>query len=602
MSQSYSSTYVNKLIVDFQKGKKLASFKKLREFVKNNPEDKTARYNFAIMCEQLNHLDLAKNNYNKILKINAKHWKSIFNLYLIYIKEKKYEKALNLVNDILIIKPNYQPALRDKAVILYYLKRPDEGLPFIEESLKQNQEDYIALNTLGLIYMEMKKYHFTIKIFRKAISINPQYYPSYNNLGRCYQINNDYNSALINFKKALDLNPQFTEAINNIANCYNQSGLYNKAIKFYKKALKIEPKRPELIYNMGLAYTYLNNYKKGEELYKKAYAVIPNDDQLRKNYSILLLANQRFKEAWKFFEGRIGLNEFSSKNSQVNRVKSKLWKGENIDKNKKILIIKEQGVGDEILYGSMYPDLINNFHNIKIETDPRLISLFERSLNKKNIFITFSKYSKSTEGLKQFDTILYAGSLGMLFRNKISDFPKHQYLFADKNKYEFISKKINKFTRKIKIGISWRSKNETYGIDKSIDLNLFKTILELDQFSFINLQYGDTTKELYNFKKKSNIDIINIDEVDLFNDFESIAALLKNLDLYIAVSNSTAHLSAALGVPTWIIKPKIHAVFHYWNQPNNITPWYPSVKLFSYKNGWEETIQEIKKELLKKFI
>ena len=144
-------------------------------------------------------------------------------------------------------------------------------------------------------------------------------------------------------------------------------------------------------------------------------------------------------------------------------------------------------------------------------------------------------------------------------------------------------------------------KNETYGIDKSINLNLFKTILGLDQFSFINLQYGDTKEERNIFKKTTDLEIINVDEVDLFNDFESIAALLKNLDLYIAVSNSTAHLSAALGVPTWIIRPKIHAIFHYWNQPGKFTPWYSSIRLFSYKNGWEKTIQEIKKELLKKF-
>ena len=57
-----------------------------------------------------------------------------------------------------------------------------------------------------------------------------------------------------------------------------------------------------------------NNFKIAEKLYKKAYAIIPKDDQLRKNYSILLLANQRFKEAWDFFEGRIGLNEFSFNN------------------------------------------------------------------------------------------------------------------------------------------------------------------------------------------------------------------------------------------------------------------------------------------------
>ena len=107
------------------------------------------------------------------------------------------------------------------------------------------------------------------------------------------------------------------------------------------------------------------------------------------------MANQRFKEAWKFFEGRIGLNEFSFKNSQVNRVRNKLWLGENIDKNKKILIIKEQGVGDEILYGSMYPDLLNKFCNVQIETEPRLISLFERSLNKKNTFIPYTKFPKA---------------------------------------------------------------------------------------------------------------------------------------------------------------------------------------------------------------
>ena len=141
MSQFYTSALINKLVSDFQKGKKLPSFAKLKEFINNNPSDEIARYNFAIMCEQLDYIDLAKEHYNKIIKKNSLHWQSKFNLYLIYIKEKKYEKALQLTNDVLAINSNYQPALRDKAVILYYLKRSEEGLPFIEESLKQNEKD-----------------------------------------------------------------------------------------------------------------------------------------------------------------------------------------------------------------------------------------------------------------------------------------------------------------------------------------------------------------------------------------------------------------------------------------------------------------------------
>ena len=72
---------------------------------------------------------------------------------------------------------------------------------------------------------------------------------------------------------------------------------------------------------------------------------------------------------------------------------------------------------------------------------------------------------------------------------------------------------------------------------------------------------------------------MNINDLDLYNDFEGIAALLKSLDIFITVSNSTAHLAGSLGVKTLLIKPDDYALFHYWNQKNNKTPWYNSVEL-----------------------
>ena len=70
-----------------------------------------------------------------------------------------------------------------------------------------------------------------------------------------------------------------------------------------------------------------------------------------------------------------------------------------------------------------------------------------------------------------------------------------------------------------------------------------------------------------------------MNEIDLFNDFLSIASLLKNLDLFITVSNSTAHLAGALNVKTILLKPFNQATFFYWNQKTNKTPWYPSIDL-----------------------
>ena len=96
-----------------------------------------------------------------------------------------------------------------------------------------------------------------------------------------------------------------------------------------------------------------------------------------------------------------------------------------------ILIIKEQGIGDEILYSSMYPDLLKKFPDSKIETENRLISIFQKSFGYKNNFVHFFRYSKNTNEIKKFDKILYAGSLGRLFRNKISDFPNKNFLYVD---------------------------------------------------------------------------------------------------------------------------------------------------------------------------
>ena len=601
MSDKNMNFNINQILNEFQKGNKKIAFTKLKKFIEKNPENEIAIYNFGYMAESLNLFNIAIQNYKKAISINKKNWRAIFNLYIIYIKNQKYETALKLINKVLEIKVNYQPALRDKALVLYYMNKPDEGLKYINSSLNQNSSDYIAINTLGLIYMAMKIYDKAEAVFKKAISIKSNYFPSYNNLGRNYYLINKRELAMSNFKMALKLNPNFNEAKNNIANILSETGRYSKAIEYYKSALSEGKQKSKILYNIGVAFAYLKEFKKAEEYYKESFKINPDDEELKKNYSYLLLTLQKYKKAWILHEGRLGLNDFTFKNSYFDIIKKYLWKGEVLKKNESLLVIKEQGIGDEIIFSSMYADLIAKYPNCKIETDERLVSLFSRSFASSNTFVPYSFYSKSEKKLKKFTKVIYAGSLGKIYRNKISDFPKKSFLSSDENKSKKVNNLLKKLNNKIKIGIAWRSKRELLGSDKSINLELLLPILKINKFSFINLQYGDTLDEINDFKKKNNINIVTLKDVDLYNDFESISALLINLDLFITVSNSTAHLAAALGVPTWLIKPKNHAVFHYWNQPTNSTPWYPSVKLYPYFEGWKKTIQEIKQDLINKF-
>ena len=124
-----------------------------------------------------------------------------------------------------------------------------------------------------------------------------------------------------------------------------------------------------------------------------------------------------------------------------------------------------------------------------------------------------------------------------------------------------------------------------------------KPILETKEATFINMQYDDHIKEINDFKNTTGIEIIDFKDIDKFNDFESLAGLIESLDLFITVSNTTAHLAAALGKETWVMAPKNDSLLFYWNTGSNKTPWYSKVKIFPKINKWDETIELVKSNL-----
>ena len=147
-----------------------------------------------------------------------------------------------------------------------------------------------------------------------------------------------------------------------------------------------------------------------------------------------------------------------------------------------------------------------------------------------------------------------------------------------------MQKKLSIYKKKYKIGLSWKSFNNKFASDKSLNLNDLYKIFNLTNCDIFNLQYGDVEDEIYSFNKTAKNKLLNIKGLDLYNDFEGIASLLKSLDVFVTISNSTAHLAGALGVKTILIKPENFAVFHYWNQKTDNTPWYHSVRLIDKKN------------------
>jgi len=366
-----------------------------------------------------------------------------------------------------------------------------------------------------------------------------------------------------------------------MAGFYLEESKYLKAIDFYKKAEKLNPKNAVLLNNLAKTLICIEEIEKAEMYNRKAILIDQKNDDFKKTLSLILLKKYDFKNAWLYFDGRLGLSDFKSKNSTLELVKNKIPKNK-IDKNSKILVLREQGIGDEILYGTMYIDLLENFSDVTIECDERLMPLFKNSFKKNELsFTKLGSYSSNINKVNNFDHIIYAGSLGKYFRNDLKSFPKNPYLKKINNYSDLEVEDIIQKSTGVNIGISWKSFKNRYSLEKSLSLDDFKNVLEINNATIFNLQYGDIKEELNNFLKKQNYKIVSLKELDIFNNFSGLANVLTNLDIFITVSNSTAHLAGALGVKTLLIKPENHASFHYWNYEDGKTPWYKSVKIIS---------------------
>ena len=579
------SNKLNSILEEYSKGDKKSAYKKYKKIYIQNNKNIKMRFNLAVMEQELGLLNEAESNYKYIIANNS-DIKSKINLYNLYISKGLLEDALNLINSIQAEKSNLMQVNQDKAYLLFKLKKYTDAINESNKILKTDEKNINVLNILGLCYFSIKNYDDANKIFLKALSFDNNDIKVLNSLGRLNHELRKSKEAELYFLRALELNNYVFETLNNVAGFYLEEAEYLKAMNFYKEAEILKPKNSVLLNNISKAYLNIGEINNAEKYCRDAILINKENDEFQKNLSLILLKKYDFKNAWLYFDGRLGLSDFIDKNSALSLIKYKIPDNRKLNKNAKILVIREQGIGDEILYGTMYHDLLSHFTNAIIECDDRLIPLFRNSFNESdsNKFVKLGQYSSNKEDINEFDYVIYAGSLGRYFRQNIESFPNKPYLKKILDYRDFELEKIFGDHTGLKIGISWKSFNNRYAVEKSLKIEDFKNIFEIEGATIFNLQYGDTENELNNFLNENDYNIITLKDLDLFNNFSGLANLLSNLDFFITVSNSTAHLASALGVTTILIKPVNHASFHYWNYDNRKTPWYSTVDIISKEN------------------
>jgi hypothetical protein len=107
----------------------------------------------------------------------------------------------------------------------------------------------------------------------------------------------------------------------------------------------------------------------------------------------------------------------------------------------------------------------------------------------------------------------------------------------------------------------------------------------------VNLQYGDCADELAQVEQTFGIRIHRWDDLDLMNDFESVAALMVGLDLILAPNSTTLELAGALGAPAWYMVNEYQTLDHFrrTDPTTGQDRCYPSVRIFMARAPGEAT-------------
>jgi tetratricopeptide (TPR) repeat protein len=425
---------------------------------------------------------------------------------------------------------------------------------------------FLLIFQLGNVYMKQKYYPIAEIMFLKSLEYHPQFTECMMNLGFVYKEMQMIDEAKAIFKRAVDIvesNHDFDDEEkatywHNYASTFTANGEPEKAIELCNKAISLDPKKDDSYWNLGLAYLEMGVYEKGFENYE------------------------------------FGKRTAETKNRNYNKDATPFWDGTS---GQTVAIYGEQGIGDELMFASMIPDIMKDC-NIILDVHPRLQRMFQYMYPKIPVFGTRKMPNIAWASYYPIDAKLSMASLGKFYRKKLEDFPGTPYLKCKPELVEKYQIKLASLGDKKKIGISWKGGTASTSMNqRKIKLKQLFPIFEYkDQVDFISLQYHeDSPIHLEKLRKENGITIHHWQ--DVLDDYDETAGLVSNLDYIISVPQSVVHLAGALGVPALQLCPK-KAMWQMGVYGQNM-PWYSCVENIWQDETckWEPVITEAKEKL-----
>ena len=359
-----------------------------------------------------------------------------------------------------------------------------EAQVIYDQLLNANFDNLEVLFYYGTLLFQQGKNGLASNILRMALD-NGKNPNILQNLSNCYKAENNHEEAGKILKLAL-AQKETADMYGALGNLYINNGTPLEALKWYEKGLKLEPRNDLLIFHMGLAWLEMGDYEKGWAAYENGYA-----------------AGNRTKRSY------LGAKE---------------WDG---SPGKRVIVWGEQGIGDEIMFASILPDMMRDCSKVIFDCHPRLLDTFTRSFpieihgTRKNQVLDWYKPGVA-------DAHCSAASIATIYRKSKSAFPKTPYLKPNEEK---VKKYRGGGDGRLRVGVSWIGGTKQTRMDlRTIKLEWLTPVLK-QNCDFYSLQYtSDAAKDVCAFEELSGLRLKHFPGVVESQNYDATVNFIASLD------------------------------------------------------------------------
>jgi tetratricopeptide (TPR) repeat protein len=410
-----------------------------------------------------------------------------------------------------------------------------------------------------------------VRCCMQALAVAPGHAGAYYNLGTALNRLNDFEPAIPVLREAVRLKPDYLPARANLGQALRGAGELDAARGELERVLERDPAHSNALFNLASVHHELGDYGRSDELFGRAIATAPGDHRIRYDYSLALLSRGEFARGWELHEARWEAHRLADRLDYSQPA----WKGEALA-GKRLLVWGEQGLGDEIMFASILPEVLVEVSSACVVCDPKLAGLFARSFARARV-VSRGGEEHAAVRADTFDYQVPIASLALHRRRGTGGFPRHSgYLRADPERIEKWSRRLATLGGGMKVGIAWRGGlPATRERLRSIPLEQWLPVLEIPGAAFVSLQHTDCSEEIAALRSSRGVEITHWQ--DAIDDYEETAALVCSLDLVVSVTTALVHLAGALDRPAWALVPAIPG-WRYLREGDHM-PWYPSVRL-----------------------